>query len=122
MMVVGEGTTSVVPVSPLFLFFRAGFSPRGICSSDFFSNCSAAPLRRAMDAGFSSCGNAQPTPSVQLRIFSVPVRSTSPPQITTPEVSGLRGLRWMESGRYASAAALVAIHLGRCGDLGKISR
>jgi hypothetical protein len=44
------------------------------------------------------------------------------PKITTPEVSGLRGLRWMESGRYASAAALVAIHLGRCGDFGKISR
>src|SRR5271166_4663415 len=33
-----QGTTSVVPTSLLFLMFRADFSPRGTCLSDFFSN------------------------------------------------------------------------------------
>src|SRR5271166_642690 len=31
-----QGTTSVVPISPLFLMFQADFSPRGTCLSDFF--------------------------------------------------------------------------------------
>src|SRR5271169_1956203 len=33
-----QGTTSVVPVSPLFLSFLRDFSPRGICFPDFVSN------------------------------------------------------------------------------------
>jgi len=31
-----QGTTSVVPASPLFLMSRADFTPRGNCLSDFF--------------------------------------------------------------------------------------
>jgi hypothetical protein len=42
-----QGTTSVVPLSRLFLSSLAGFSPRGICSSDFFSSLFSRGVPRA---------------------------------------------------------------------------
>src|SRR3989442_15894992 len=34
----GKGTSLLVPICPLLLSFRGGFSRRGICFSEFFRN------------------------------------------------------------------------------------
>jgi hypothetical protein len=51
-----EGTTSVVPLSPSFLSFRAGFSPRGICSFDFFSSLLSRAAMRSPTTALSPRG------------------------------------------------------------------
>ena len=48
-----QGTTSVVPISRLFLSFRADFSPRGICCSDFFSSLLSRAVSTRLETGFS---------------------------------------------------------------------
>src|SRR5208337_5382088 len=40
-----------VPISPLFLMFRADFSPRGTCLSDFFSNLFSRAAPDPMNIG-----------------------------------------------------------------------
>jgi hypothetical protein len=50
-----QGTTLVVPKSPLFLSFRAGFSPRGTCFADFFSGLFSRAVTAVQDNGFSRC-------------------------------------------------------------------
>ena len=43
-----RGTTSVVPLSSLFLSLRADFSPRGIRFFDFFSNLFGGAVKEAI--------------------------------------------------------------------------
>src|SRR2546428_8051775 len=47
----GKGTSLLVPICPLLLSFRGGFSRRGICFSEFFRNLLELRLLQAGRGG-----------------------------------------------------------------------
>jgi hypothetical protein len=97
-----EGTTSVVPLSPSFLSFRAGFSPRGVCSFDFFSSLlGAEPVLSFFEHAFIRPAEA-PQPLLISNEASFLRRRASTAQVLGQVEAGRPGLR--ADGRRARSA------------------